>query len=215
MHFNPGDDDGQLLLPPKEDTYARFTPDIVRGDGKLNRKEALCMTWDEPALRSDQMSWSLLGMAYTLALELGIFGTFDASSSFDNRISLSSAKSLENRGRTQRIKRLLYIYITQVSGRLGLPSMLPEHYQAAQTSMDDYSVLLPASEAVEDVIQQAWVKAASIIATGNAMVFPTKDTARHLIQSGDYFRMLDDHLLPLLESWRKAFKVLNSNDPSQ
>ena len=210
MHFNPGDDDGQLLLPSKEDMCAYPTRDTVAGDRNLKRKEALCTTWDEPALRSDQMSWSLLGMAYTLALELGIFGAFDASSSFDNRTVLDSATSSKTRVRTKRIERLLYIYITQVSGRLGLPSMLPEYHQGAQASMEEDDVLLPASKAVEDVIQLAWVKAASILETGNALV-PTKDIKRRLIHSGEYIKMLDEQLLPLLETWRKAFNDLNGS----
>ena len=58
--------------------------------------------------RSDRMCWSLLGLAQTLAVELGLFEKQDRT------------KSQEDNERAQRIQQLLWVFSIQTSGRLGM-----------------------------------------------------------------------------------------------
>jgi hypothetical protein len=58
--------------------------------------------------RSDRMCWSLLGLAQTLAVELGLFEKQDRT------------KSQEDNERAQRVQQLLWVFSIQTSGRLGM-----------------------------------------------------------------------------------------------
>ena len=51
-----------------------------------------------------------MGAAHTLAYELGLFGSFADTPPIDWE-------------RSQRLERIIYIYLSQTSGRLGLSSM--------------------------------------------------------------------------------------------
>ena len=109
MHFPPGDDGDDILAPLDADMET-----LLRSDNDASRAnsagQSTFINWTEPALRSDRMCWSLIGAAHTLAYELGLFGSFADTSSID----------LE---RSQRLEDILYIYLSQTSGRLGLSSL--------------------------------------------------------------------------------------------
>lgn len=112
MHFPPADDSGETLFPPE-------TESNPGGDADFNDletdKESALTAWTEPSLRSGRMCWSLIGTAMYLAHEVGIFGGYG-----DGR---QDPGSVAERRRADRIERLLFIYITQTSGRLGIPSL--------------------------------------------------------------------------------------------
>ena len=123
MHFPPGDDDDEILAPLEEDmpTTLDDAQDIpFAGENKISG-------WTEPALRSDRMCWSLISTAHALAYELGLFGNFSDGARSITDETQRKHDSLSGNQRAERIKRLLFIYVTQTSGRLGFPSMFPEH----------------------------------------------------------------------------------------
>jgi hypothetical protein len=63
IHFPPGDDANELIVPL-----------IVTMDNELFEEQHNTLSgWTEPAIRSDRMVWSLVGMVYTLSWELGVF----------------------------------------------------------------------------------------------------------------------------------------------
>jgi len=109
MHFPPGDDGDEILAPTDADAESLLLTDDEAQKG-LTAGQATLKTWTEPALRSDRMCWSLIGAAHTLAYELGLFGSFADS-------------TVATCPRARRLERLLYVYISQTSGRLGLASM--------------------------------------------------------------------------------------------
>ena len=117
MHFPPGDDGNEILLPlPKDEIDIRATVPQRNSVG-----------WAEPAMRSDRMSWSLIGCAYTLAFELGVFDCLATQEVWEPRTDPAFERS-------NRVGRLLYIYVGLITGKLGYPNMLPQQVRAAQES---------------------------------------------------------------------------------
>ena len=134
MHFPPRDDDDDILAPAEDEVNAHPTTDEKTQDITPSGESTMA-GWSEPALRSDRMCWSLIGTSYALAYELGIFGTYsDGTQSVDGRVNRQQSGSPAHRQRADRIERLLYIYITQASGRFGLPSMYSDHISSFNTS---------------------------------------------------------------------------------
>lgn len=121
LHFPPGDDDDELVLPddlehekgPKADMYKGV------GDKRID-------SWLEPCWRSDRMCWMLLGNATTLAFEIGVFDETSETEFEQANQHLSHATVKAYFRRKNHLKNLLIIYVTQTSGRLGLTSMLPK-----------------------------------------------------------------------------------------
>lgn len=116
MHFPSSDDADEI--------FASLNGDAI-DEGGPSVRESTFAGWTEPALRSDRMCWSLIGTAYTLAYELGIFGSYaDGTRTIDRGVKRRCG-SLNHRQRADRIECLLYIYVTQTSGRLGFSSAFP------------------------------------------------------------------------------------------
>lgn len=117
MHFPPSDD--------AEGIFAITDGDGIEEQGELAIGDSTFAGWTEPALRSDRMCWSLIGTAYSLAYELGVFGNYtDGTRDLEGGVKHRSGSS-DYCQRADRIERLLYIYVNQTSGRLGFPSAFP------------------------------------------------------------------------------------------
>ena len=112
MHFPPRDDDDDILAPADDATTPTDENAPYMGS-----------TWSEPAVRSDRMCWSLIGTSYILAYELGIFGTYSEGILSTDAIVKGKGGAIAGSERTDRIERMLYVFITQASGRFGIPSM--------------------------------------------------------------------------------------------
>ena len=106
MHFPPGNDGDEVLVPfdADDEILPRYDSDPSKSNG-----QSTFTSWTEPALRSDRLCWSLIGFAHNLAYEIGLFGSFADATPIDIE-------------RSQRLERILYIYLSQTSGRLGLSS---------------------------------------------------------------------------------------------
>ena len=124
MHFPPHNDDEDILAPDEEGLRGLSS---AENHTLPPEHETTIAGETEPAVRSNRMSWSLIGFAYVLAYEIGIFGTFtDGLISVDGRVKRQGGP-LTYHKRADRLERLLYIYITQACGRFGFPNMYPDH----------------------------------------------------------------------------------------
>jgi hypothetical protein len=127
LHFPPGDDDDELVLPddpvqPTQPTYASSARnDLVKAMGGQRID-----SWLEPCWRSDRMCWMLLGNASALAFEIGVFDDTSETEFEEANQHLSHATVKAYYRRKNHLQDLLKIYLTQTSGRLGLTSMLPK-----------------------------------------------------------------------------------------
>lgn len=217
MHFPPRDDDDDILAPADDaNTPAEENP--------LH----LSSTWSEPALRSDRMCWSLIGTSYVLAYELGIFGTYS-----DGVLSVKYGKVQRKGGpnaynnRADRIERMLYVFITQASGRFGIPSMYSE--QVNQNAIESVKegfvssmclagglhscadMLLVDSTMLRDPVdktQQSWLELMIVMKDCNDRLFSSRDQTTKLVQNETYIGQLDQ-LQPLLHSWLQRFNALD------
>ncbi|KAJ4331033.1 zinc finger transcriptional activator [Didymella glomerata] len=121
LHFPPGDDDDELVLPDDLDLEEGPKADMYKGVG-----DKRIDSWLEPCWRSDRMCWMLLGNAMTLAFEIGVFDETSETEFEQANQHLSHATVKAYFRRKNHLKNLLIIYVTQTSGRLGLTSMLPK-----------------------------------------------------------------------------------------
>lgn len=73
----------------------------------------------DPFWRSERLIWSMLGVAYTLAVELGVFDDSNSDTQGTRETRPEVWKDRSYRERATRISHLLPVYLTQTSIRLG------------------------------------------------------------------------------------------------
>ncbi|KAF2640485.1 hypothetical protein P280DRAFT_451215 [Massarina eburnea CBS 473.64] len=155
----------------------------------------------EPAKRSDRMSWMLLGSALSLAQELGLFE--DNANIEKDQISYPNFAPEFLVLRRIRVRKLLYVFIEQLSWRLGCTSMIPQSLNHALMEK------VPADSATAHVEQwqsfmTAWVELTKLARSVSDTIYPSASTTRSLLRTGRYIGLLE-HFQPLLTTWRKKY----------
>ncbi|KAF2085826.1 hypothetical protein K490DRAFT_11192, partial [Saccharata proteae CBS 121410] len=196
LHFLPASEgwDSCLLATDEDDSDDTSSPTTTT--------EASSEKWlqdvVEPARRSDRMSWMLLGCALSLSHELGIFD--DEIKTNPGLVAKSpfNAASLEHR--YLRVRRLLYVFIEQLSSRIGCTSMTPQrlgHIKLAKSSMAGYDQ----SEYPSDYFLAAWIELTKLTKSASDLLFPSTSFTRQILNNGRYVGLLE-HFAPLLANWR-------------
>ncbi|MCJ1310095.1 hypothetical protein MMC25_003756 [Agyrium rufum] len=202
MHFPP-DDDGALLIP--------LASEIDIGSLASQPHQSIFGGWIEPAIRSDRMCWSLIGSAYTLAYELGVFDCLATDQTWSPRPGLMNERS-------NRIARLLYVYTSLTAGRLGHPNMLSHQLKLSRIpyfEMIAQPIKAPESpsnaqhstEEMEDSVQRAWAEITSLMRATNEEMFATKAYTQDLTRSKRYFEMLEKYT-PKLQQFKTRLDSL-------
>jgi hypothetical protein len=131
----------------------------------------------------------LLSTAQALAFELGVFDQKNGSG--------NSNESVAEQVRKRRVRRLILVYVTQSSGRLGIPSMLPlpqwEH-DVGPTHNTDNGLI--------DRMQDCWIGISKIMYQSNQFMFASKEQTSELIRSGRYREQIAE-FLPSLTEFRR------------
>lgn len=189
LHLSAGEDRDTLLVndPLDEPTDEGLDGDRNPEAGRVH------FDWLEPIWRSDRMCWSMLGAALSLAVELGIFDDYDDTTLGAKEMRRDIWKHKSSRQRAYRVQRLLWVYLTQTSGRLGWKNMTAVSLQ--QNSPIPYS---------NDTIH-CWVSVASLMRQGNLYLFRSRGQTEAFIKSGEYIDILDA-MHPQLEAWLKDFE---------
>ncbi|KAK7215724.1 hypothetical protein V2G26_003727 [Clonostachys chloroleuca] len=183
IHFPPGSDgwDSDLLLSVQDD----------RDDPYGNQADAPGTRWMadivEPARMSDKMSWMLLGCAQSLAHELGLYDP--------NKTDIPGSHPLSQRSRGPRLAKLLYIFIEQLSTRLGCTS-LAMHTQGR--ALPDRSPAAP-----DSAFLSAWIELTSLLRTISDVLFPSSLEARQILLGSRYINIIK-HFKGQLLSWKAA-----------
>lgn len=186
LHFPPELDGWDATLAPSMDENV----DVGRHDNShLHRWREDVF---EPAKRSDRMSWMLLGLATTLAHELGVFEEPDPE-------DLQYKLGPETRIRTQR---MLFLYVNQLSLRIGCTSFLPQSLSfsltAPMTDQSDPMIL------DRDSFISQFIEITKLRKTTTEMFFPSKLATRQIMNSGRYITLLE-HFQPLIAQWYQKF----------
>ncbi|PYH98817.1 C6 transcription factor [Aspergillus ellipticus CBS 707.79] len=189
LHFPPESDgwDSDLVLAPEPQesetsSAGRWVEDMI-----------------EPAKRSDQMSWMLLGSALSLAHELGIFELDDKKCDYSS-VYEGFISDDQIRLRRQRVQRLLYVYINQLAWRIGCVSLMPQSLNHAIASRQTGRASNePADEWL--AFMDSWMDLTKLAKSVTDMFFPSVSFARQQLHSGRYIDLLD-HFRPLLIKWK-------------
>ncbi|KAI2638245.1 hypothetical protein GGS21DRAFT_510320 [Xylaria nigripes] len=222
LHFPPEEAIDELMLPPREVCAPEADDDVVARPGGSVGGQRI-ESWLEPAWRSDRMCWMLLSNALGLAYELGVFDDIDELLA-TNAITRPEYEDEAYRLRAIRIKRLLLIYLTQLAGRLGWTSMVPESIRKTDpvfshrrpttnegtTPGTNPSVASNTFSYVPDVelddqIIQCWVGVSNAMHLGNERLFRSRKHTTEIIQSGSYTRLLKE-FQPILKEWWEEFE---------
>ncbi|KAL2011386.1 hypothetical protein VTN00DRAFT_4104 [Thermoascus crustaceus] len=207
LHFPPGDDENTLLdadahispqIRPDKDADNETEQAGNKGQSGTPEGRLAFQKWLEPAWRSDRMSWMLLSTAQALAFELGVFDQKNASGNNDE----SAAEQMRKR----RVRRLILVYVTQSSGRLGIPSMLPLpqwSHDIEPTSLGD----MKPSDVLIDRMQDCWIGISKIMHQSNQLLFASKEQTSELIRSGRYREQINE-FLPSLREFRRNLDSL-------
>ena len=186
LHFPPENEGWDASLAVDSTNDGEDMPTHSSSDKIKWREEVF-----EPAKRSDKMSWMLLGLAATLAHELGIFEESPDEDPYD----------ISPEARVQ-MRRLLFLYVSQLSLRLGCSSLLPQGITMSLTYP---------SAAWQDPISQdwdrlisLWIDITKLRKATTEMCFPSKSSTRNLMGSGRYSGILD-HFRPLLSEWHRKY----------
>ncbi|PLB44294.1 putative C6 transcription factor [Aspergillus steynii IBT 23096] len=200
LHFPPGDDENALL-----DVDAQAHSMETDGENGANRSSnnpaegrLAFQKWLEPAWRSDRMSWMLMSTAQALAFELGVF---DQKSE-----SKSVGESPAEQTRKRRLRRLILVYITQSSGRLGIPSMLPLPQWANDIQPTTVTGAKNADTTV-DRMHDCWIGISKIMYQSNQLLFASNEQTSELIRSGRYRDQID-RFQPFLREWRQNIDTI-------
>lgn len=202
LHFPPGDDEN-TLLDGEAQSRNRTDKDLDNdNDPAGNRGSAegrvAFQKWLEPAWRSDRMSWMLLSTAQALAFELGVF---------DHKTESKGAPELPSeQARKRRLRRLILVFITHSSGRLGIPSMLPltewgRDSPAPPTDSKDSDLDL-------NQMQDCWMEISKIVYQANHRLFASSEQTSELIRSGRYREQID-WFQPQLREFRQNLDRVN------
>ncbi|OAP62580.1 hypothetical protein AYL99_01807 [Fonsecaea erecta] len=198
LHFPPGDEENGLLdhslIVTSEVNAQAATQLDERGDAR-DYDNLPYASWLEPAWRSDRMSWMLLGLAQSLAFELGVFDT--------NHFYCRHQHGPESDcARKRRIRRLVLVYVAQTSGRMGVQSSLSVDEWETDVNWDKTN---PKQDHPIDMMHGCWVHVAKIMNQANRQIFSSHQFTRELTTTGRYKEAIAD-IAPLLQNWKTEFE---------
>ena len=206
LHFPPGDDENALLDLDAQ-TQSRYERELeTEAESTANRVpnsaaegRLAFQKWLEPAWRSDRMSWMLLSTAQALAFELGVFD--------QKNDAKAASEPPSEQTRKRRLRRLILVYITQSSGRLGIPSMLP--LPQWTNDIQPTSVTgAKGSDTIVDRMHDCWIGISKIMYQSNQLLFASSEQTSELIRSGRYRDQID-RFQPFLREWRHNIDTID------
>ncbi|RKF55785.1 putative zinc finger transcriptional activator of the zn2cys6 [Erysiphe neolycopersici] len=228
LHFPPVDITDELMIPSyndPEDCSSEKEENSCVHRSKHGIGGKRIKSWLEPAWRSDRMCWMLLSTAMGLSYELGVFDNVETILAASGEISRPEYREEAYRLRSTRIKRLLLIYATQLAGRLGWTSMVPENLRSAdpsfdprnsgnftdaknsaiQTNLSDIFNYIPDLE-LDDQVIHCWAGITNVMRVSNESLFNSRQHTTKIIQDGRYVDLLQI-FQPMLRKWKREFEL--------
>ncbi|KMU90576.1 hypothetical protein CIHG_08292 [Coccidioides immitis H538.4] len=166
----PAGDDGDSIIVKDEVRRTRASTSGIGGRIRID--------WLEPVWRSDRMCWSMLGNALALAVELGIFDEYDNTTIGARESRRDIWNNPHSSQRAYLVQHLLWVYLTQTSGRLGWKNL-------TNVSVTDHDASVKHGDTI-----RCWVGVASLMKRGNELLYPSRERTRDIINSGEYIAVL-------------------------
>ena len=144
----------------------------------------------------------LLGSALTLAHELDLFNNKAAESTDGNPSSTET---------TERLKRLFFVFINNVTSRLG--------YQVVKTPFFHSSILTVLDDSNWTGRPEwshwmaAWIDLTRIVRSSSEILFPDGMTTKQIVQDGRYSELLG-HFGHVLDRWLRQYPSISGIDLS-
>ncbi|KAK1986444.1 hypothetical protein LZ30DRAFT_582136 [Colletotrichum cereale] len=144
-----------------------------------------------PARMSDRMSWMLLGCAMSLAHELGIC---DMKTSTDTL----SPPGPQQRSRNVRLRQLLFIFVEQLSDRLGCASIVTTSLSRSLTEQPRIT------DSSGSALLSGWIELTCLSRTINDALFPSPSEIHQLLSSFRYVSVIK-HIHQQLIAWKDRY----------
>jgi hypothetical protein len=155
----------------------------------------------QPAMRSDRMSWMLLGSAISLAHEIGTFDFQSRRSDVTNGDNPDPAMS--HHRRRSRTQKLLHVFTNHLASRLGCTSsVVPQNMTYSTVSGFEAGLSAGGAKDEWDSFIDAWIALTKLLKSVTDVFFPSAAVTREHLLSGRYIGLLD-HFRPLLAQWRE------------
>lgn len=200
LHFPTASDgwDCELMIGPNNLSATAAGKKLLEGDTTSSRwlEDVI-----EPAKRSDRMSWMLMGCALSMAQELGLFE--DNSNIDKDQLSYPNQTAEFLILRRIRARKLLFVFIEQLSWRLGCTSMIPQSLNHALMEKLPVDSTTGAVEQWQSFMS-AWVELTRLARSVSDTIYPNATFTRNLLRTGRYIGLLE-HFQPLLLNWRKKY----------
>lgn len=206
LHFPPGDNENRLL--DADFPMIKHTTDSDADGWEVSDSGKVAFSsWLEPAWRSDRMSWMLLGAAVTLSFELGVFAR-------EHYICKDHHGPDSECARKHRVRRMVLVYVSQTSGRLGFTPMLSfENWRTDHVFEETIKAHRQGPADPIDLMQECWMGIAGLMYKANEEIFLSKQYTRDLTSSGQYITAIAK-FKPMLQEWKANFeRVRKQFDP--
>src|ERR1700743_1131072 len=132
----------------------------------------------------------LLGSALTLSHEIGLFNNVPIDST-RNQLSATNETC-------QRLKRLFFVFINNLTSRLGCQVPKTPFFHSSVLAVLDESKWTDCAEWTEWI--DAWIDLTRIVRSSSEILFPDEQTTKQLLQDGRYCEMLG-HFGHILDRW--------------
>lgn len=163
----------------------------------------------QPAQRSDRMSRTVLGMAMSLANELGVFDQQDDAAPGGNM----SEYEARQHHRRRALAKLLFLYQEQLSSRLGCKSLMPESVSHGITSSSTSRMSFAKRGEDWGSFMIAWTELTRMVRSISDVLFPSQAITSQLLRSGRYISIIE-HFRLLLSGWEeKHLKHFGGSSP--
>lgn len=151
----------------------------------------------------------LLGSALTLGNELDLFDDREEPSenttNAEARLSFTDYLLL----RRGRLRRLLFVYISQLASRIGCALPKTPFHDTIRSSMRRPDSIL--DRQWHDHMT-SWIELSRLIRTSSEFLFLSKPVTQDLLRSGRYTEFLE-HFQPLLSRWLEDYTKQSSKKP--
>lgn len=188
VHFPPDNDGWDASLAPSVDDA--YTPQPMTNEATRRWRDDVF----EPAKRSDRLSWMLIGMATTLAHELGVFKPHEDEHETESHTA----------GTRERIRKLLYLYTAQLSLRLGCTNIFPQEALLDVTSSPQSRKALESRS--DELMLSRWIEITKLLSAAADMFFGSPSTTKKLLRGTRYLTLLN-HFKPMLDAWYQDFRL--------